>query len=423
MRKIYSIVILLGLMMMFWVNAGQSATPSGREGINNMNKVRLRWKAIPGAVQYQLVLLKDETDTKENIIYTENGIFTNGIELDLRQYSGEKAGFYWKVCPLDYFGRAVSRFSTPRPITDGEINARSMAVTSELERMAYTPVYPVFSWIPYLGADHYQVRVYRKGATKREDKLLREIWADSYSIYEDGGYTYPGDYYWQVRAMRPDNRAISDWSAPSYFKVTSPTPVAALGDSITHGGGVVSMPPGQMLYDWETYSEIPIKNISYSGNTTAEMLERFDRDVLPFKPQILVIIGGVNDYRSEIGVETITGNLAAIRNKCQVNGIIPVFGTITSINPQVMLDHPYITPPCENWQDKLNAVNEWISTQRYYVDVSTVLADEKGCLRREYTTDGLHPDYFGKRYIGERISTYLKITFPNIVDDLTWDKP
>ena len=194
MRKIYSIVILLGLMMMFWVNAGQSATPSGREGINNMNKVRLRWKAIPGAVQYQLVLLKDETDTKENIIYTENGIFTNGIELDLRQYSGEKAGFYWKVCPLDYFGRAVSRFSTPRPITDGEINARSMAVTSELDRMAYTPVYPVFSWIPYLGADHYQVRVYRKGATKREDKLLREIWADSYSIYEDGGYKF-NDYF------------------------------------------------------------------------------------------------------------------------------------------------------------------------------------------------------------------------------------
>ena len=100
-----------------------------------------------------------------------------------------------------------------------------------------------------------------------------------------------------------------------------------------------------------------------------------------------------------------------------------VFGTVTSINPGVIAKHPYIMPPCENWQSKLNAVNEWIGKQRYYVDISTVLADESGCLRRAYTTDGLHPDYFGKRYMGERISTYLKITFPKIVDGLTWDAP
>ena len=35
------------------------------------------------------------------------------------------------------------------------------------------------------------------------------------------------------------------------------------------------------------------------------------------------------------------------------------------------------------------------------------ITDSDGNLRSDYTTDGLHPDYYGKKYIGEQIGHYL----------------
>lgn len=67
--------------------------------------------------------------------------------------------------------------------------------------------------------------------------------------------------------------------------------MAALGDSITHGGGAVSTPPSATLYNWETYANLPVLNIGFSGNLTSNMLNRFDNDVLSFNPKILVVMG------------------------------------------------------------------------------------------------------------------------------------
>ena len=47
--------------------------------------------------------------------------------------------------------------------------------------------------------------------------------------------------------------------------------VCFFGDSITHGGGVMSVPPSYPLYNWETYSSVPIKNLGVSGNTTQDI--------------------------------------------------------------------------------------------------------------------------------------------------------
>ena len=49
--------------------------------------------------------------------------------------------------------------------------------------------------------------------------------------------------------------------------------------------------------------------------------------------------------------------------------------------------------------------------QEYSLDVSSVLADADGELEAGYTTDGLHPDLMGKKYIGQTIDTYLRTHF------------
>lgn len=55
--------------------------------------------------------------------------------------------------------------------------------------------------------------------------------------------------------------------------------------------GAVSTPPSATLYNWETYANLPVLNIGFSGNLTSNMLNRFDNDVLSFNPKILVIMG------------------------------------------------------------------------------------------------------------------------------------
>ena len=403
-------------------HAGKTAQPvdegQGKPVAMKIDKIRLIWPETPSAVQYQVVVLRSEQDVETNIALTREQIFTNGVDLNLSRFGDEAGKFYWKVCALDYDGRPIGHFSKPKSILEGsELNPIAPKPTTQFEQMDYAPVYPVYSWIPIEGAKHHEVRVYR--SSPDGDTLVHSLNAGTYDVYEDGGYTTPGRYYWRVRAVDEYGSAISEWSGKKYFNVTAPTPIAALGDSITHGGGAMSVPPGYLLYDWETYCSVPVKNIGFSGNTTADMLERFERDVLPFSPRVLVIMGGVNDYRGGTNGWHIVQNLKAIRDKCNAYGITPVFLTPTPINPPLMVKRAHIEQPPYDWKVHQEYVNDWVMQQPYHLDIASMLADSSGWLNASYTTDGLHPDYFGKKYIGEQVGLYLKQHFPWITNTLT----
>lgn len=398
-----------------------STTGTQSAPVTSIHTVRLQWQEVPSAVSYQVVILKSSEDIEANIALTQGQIYTNGVDIDLSRFGRDAANFYWKVCPLDYSGTPVGNghFSKPQPITVGStFEPKAPQPTTQFDRMDYLPVYPVYSWIPFGDAKHHEVQVYR---VKPEGEILiRTLTADQYDVYEDGGYTTPGHYCWRVRSLDDSGTPISDWSEKSYFDVSpQPAPIAALGDSITHGGGAMSVPPGYLMYDWESYSEVPVKNIGCSGNTTADMLERFERDVLPFSPKVLVIMGGVNDYRGTINGWQVVQNLKALRDKCDDYGIVPVFLTVTPINPTLMVKRAHIEQPPFDWLVHQRYINDWIMTQRYHVDVASALADGTGWLRSNYTTDGLHPDYFGKQYIGEQVGRFLTRTFPWITSKLT----
>ncbi len=380
----------------------------------SMHKVRLTWPVTPRAVYYQLVVLKDSGDYPENIALVKDKVYTNGVEVDLTPFGEEKKDFCWKVCPLDFEGRPVEPFSKPCPIAEtGEFNTTAPLPTTEFEKMADAPLYPVYSWIPVLESQHHEVQVYRCGPGG--DRLVHTLQAGRYTIYEDSGYTQPGDYYWRVRAVEEDGTPVSDWSEKSPFRVKDHVVVAALGDSITHGGGAFSVSPGYTLYDWETYSEVPVKNLGLSGDTTEQMLDRFERDVLPFRPKILVIMGGVNDFREWTFAWTTMHNLQQICDKCRTNGIIPVLATATPINPRVIALRGMSEVPLADWVDRQQYVNDWVMKQKYAVDVSSKLTDENGNLKAGFTTDGIHPDDVAKKHIGETIGAYLMKEFPEIV--------
>ena len=397
--------------------AGQK---QGEKTVDSIRNVQLVWQEIPGAVRYQVVILKGPEDTQENVVLTYNQVYTNGLTADLSAFGSEAADFYWKVCPLDYNGHPLGNrhFGKPKSIREGgTFNVDAPKPTTQFERMDYMPLYPVFSWIPYGKAKRHQVEVYRM--TAEGDKLIRTLDGGEYDVYEDGGYTLPGKYYWRVRSLDSDGVAISGWSEKSYFTVEGEkAPFAALGDSITHGGGAMSVSPGYLLYDWESYSSVPVKNLGYSGNTTEAMLERFERDVLPASPKVLVVMGGVNDYRLGVFGSQTVANLQAIKEKCDAYGIIVVFLTPTPINPALMVSRAHVDQPPYDWQVHQQYVINWIMRQQYHVDVAAALTDSMGNLRSTYTTDGLHPDYYGKKYIGEQVGRYLKMHFSWLTNNL-----
>lgn len=375
-----------------------------------INKVRLSWEISPRAVFYQVVILKSETDTPENIEVFFNKVFNNGIEIDL-SHTPNAQNFYYKVCPLNYEGMPIEKFSKLRPILSGEINTVSPKPIALMGENEDAPLYPVYSWIPMLGEKNYEVEVYRK---RDKNQLIHILRTTANSLYEKAGFTYPDEYFWRVRAISLTGEPTSDWSENIYFTVKKDVKIAALGDSVTHGGGAISVPPSSPIYRYEAYAGVEIKNLGKSGDKTRDMLNRFEKDVLPFHPKILLIMGGVNDIREWVSPSVTINNLAAIRDKCAQNGITPVFVTTTPINPDLTWraltrsDLPY------DYGKRLKTINNWIMNQKYAIDVTSSLCGENLYLYPGLTTDGIHPDHVAKERIGKIITEYIKKTFPNV---------
>lgn len=288
---------------------------------------------------------------------------------------------------------------------DADAKLDTPSPTTEFEKMAYFPVYPTFSWDAVAKAEFYQVQVVK--VTENEEKIVRELKNTEALNRETDwqAFTEVGKYFWRVRAVNEANIPVGDWSEKSFFEVTAPVKFAVLGDSISHGGASF-IPAGQLSCQWQTFCSVPVKNIARSGDTTSMMIERFERDVLPFKPQVLIIIGGINDIREGTTAKQVIKNLNTLQKKCIENDITPVFGTLTPINEKILRGRNIFLTD-KNWRREREKVNDWILKNKFAVDISKNLYDDENELRAEFTPDGLHPDVRGKRFIGEEVEKFL----------------
>lgn len=463
-KYISNIVIVMGLGLMLNVNLTQAQIPTKQdliqekeEQINTVedtslnklvNKVNIKsailnWPEIPNAVMYEL-LVKDVNT--EEILFKKYNIYAAGYQLDNSEVDLNK-NLKWQVRGLDENKVPVSDYTKPRLLQKGDVydinwqskgdeynlepftkhnfntvlvkndvNISPLKITTHFDKMKYMPVYPVYSWVPVKNINHYNIDIYYlpKYDFNNITKVASYKAPQGMDYYDDRAYLQEGLYFFNIQAIDNNNQKVAE-SKNTYFTVkTKNIDVAALGDSITHGGGAVSTPPSATLYNWETYTDIPVLNIGFSGNLTSDMVNRFDRDVLAFNPKILIIMGGVNDIRTGITANTVINNLNIIKQKCQKHNIIPVFLTVTPVKPERMKNviHLDISP---GWDKERLKINEWIRTQPHYIDSAKDLTSEQGLLLDNMTTDGLHPDYEGKKHIGEMVETYLKANFMQIL--------
>ena len=140
-----------------------------------------------------------------------------------------------------------------------------------------------------------------------------------------------------------------------------------------------------------------------SGQTTAEMLARFRRDVIDLNPKAVVILAGINDIAQNNGaikLENVFGNIVSMCELAKFNGIRVV---LCSVLPCDRFSwRPEIKPAAA--VAELNTMLKRYAAEHKipYVDYHTPMAAADGSMIAEYTYDGVHPTEAGYRVM-ERI--------------------
>lgn len=140
-----------------------------------------------------------------------------------------------------------------------------------------------------------------------------------------------------------------------------------------------------------------VLNKGVNGHRTDQILSRFGRDVILAKPDIVVILGGVNDIYQGRSAETVEDNLEAMYERAAGSAIVVVAATILPYNAAGRHE-----------SDAIRMVNSWIEEKSKSPGI--IFCDTNRSVREEFdpealasTPDGLHPDVDGYRRMGEAI--------------------
>jgi len=165
--------------------------------------------------------------------------------------------------------------------------------------------------------------------------------------------------------------------------------VVFFGDSITDGWKLADYFPGK-----------PYVNRGIGGQTTPQMLVRFQQDVINLHPKVVVILAGTNDIAGNTGPmrnEDIEADLASMAELARVHGIRVVFSSVTPVHNYTERSKDFFA---QRPTGRILALNEWIKgycagSGDIYLDYFSALVDDKGLMKKDLADDGLHPNAAG----------------------------
>lgn len=382
-------------------------------------KPMLTWTVVPGAVHYEVEFLSEApenpngTAPSRHRVAATREVFTSGYNAD---FSGQPfRRLWWRVMALTLEGEPLGVYSDAWEIfIDHEKKQPLMPLLTTVFHKGGlpAPLYPAYAWIPVTGAARYEVEVLNAPPENPHGTApsRHRVWsaeATGFACYDDDPRITPGIYYWRVRGLDAAGGPVGVYSAAGSFVVdhAKGNYAATFGDSVTHGGGAVSYSPGDWEYSFQTYLDFPAVNLGRSGDTSDTMLERFERDVLPYRPRYLIILGGTNSLRGGTPAATVVEHMAALARKCQRHGIRPIFVTLPPISPAA-IKKIFNEETVPNWREEFDAVNDFIRRQPYHIDLDPYLEDERREIPARYAIDGLHPDIEGKKVIARLINAH-----------------
>ena len=175
--------------------------------------------------------------------------------------------------------------------------------------------------------------------------------------------------------------------------------VVFMGDSITDSWKLAEYFPGK-----------PYINRGISGQTTPQMLVRFQPDVIALKPKVVVILAGTNDIAGNTGpmsLEAIENNYKAMAELAKANGIKVVFASVLPISDyNKNAQGQQIVRSVQRKPEQILALNKWLkdyasANKHGYLDYFTATVDDKGFLKAELANDGLHPHAGGYKIMAQ----------------------
>jgi lysophospholipase L1-like esterase len=133
-----------------------------------------------------------------------------------------------------------------------------------------------------------------------------------------------------------------------------------------------------------------------AGQSTPQMLWRFQQDVIELHPAAVVILAGANDVllpQRNITYQQTTRNIQAMVEMAQRHRIRVILCSILPVSR-------YPPPQQAVFTEKINALNRWLrkdAAEQHlaYVDYYDAMADSKGALDSSLSPDGIHPNAAG----------------------------
>ena len=141
----------------------------------------------------------------------------------------------------------------------------------------------------------------------------------------------------------------------------------------------------------------PYVNRGISGQTTAQMVVRFQQDVVALKPAAVVILAGTNDIAGNTGpttLDAIEDNFRSMAQIAEANGIRVVLASVLPVSHYPW--RPDVAPA-----KTIVDLNAWIKAYSeqihgVYLDYYAAVNDGQGGMKPELTTDKfVHPNAAG----------------------------
>lgn len=214
--------------------------------------------------------------------------------------------------------------------------------------------------------------------------------------------------------------ALADAEGVQAFqRVIERDKIVCLGDSITYGY------PDGPDYSWvkllAAATGLNLLNRGISGETTGQMLARFNDDVVAEQPAYVIFAGGHNDGWMGVPLGEVEDNIRQVVEQAQQQGVCPILVLPAPLNVEQLLQNFQGTrEEAEKYQAILQQIRNWIAqfaeaSGIFALDFYSPLLGSDGQGLPHLLLDGGHPTHEGYRVLGEAAIQQLqgRLYFPN----------
>lgn len=157
---------------------------------------------------------------------------------------------------------------------------------------------------------------------------------------------------------------------------------------------------------WYQAENVRIHNSGIDGNTTRQMLSRFEEDVVSVSPDYCMVLGGANDIFRDVSPAETEANLTQLYERCENVGVTPVACTLTPVKPGPLIGGD---AQADDLNSAIDALNRWILSYCSAHDIAVV--DFSAAVRANPSAylqpDGLHPAESGHDAMARSIDVGL----------------